>query len=270
MRDDRLHPFAESDATRMDLERLMLTVGQAIMRFYTSESFQTADKMDGSPVTSADLAANELIHDGLSRMTPYLPIVSEEGFDPAVDRRQMEAYWLVDPLDGTKEFIKHSDEFTVNIALIWRQRSVAGLVYCPAKELLYSAWNGRLYKNREAFEPGYHSPTTVSEFVALCSESHRDPHTEAFLAERTINAKSYLGSSLKFCRLLDGAGDFYIRYTPTSEWDTAAGQAICETAGFQCLSLPDLTPLEYSKPDIRNPPFVVAKPEVVNRLFPDS
>lgn len=262
------HPLAEREGFREALEALAFDAGRVIMKFYRDDSFQTADKLDGSPVTSADLAANELIQQELRRLEPSLPVVSEEGFDPAVDRRQMQSYWLVDPLDGTKEFIKRSDEFTVNIALIWRRQAVAGVVYCPAKELMYTAWAGRIYRNRKVF-PSQPRKSDKVALVALCSLSHQDEQTEKFLSERGIETRKYLGSSLKFCRLLDGDGDFYIRYTPTSEWDTAAGQAVCEVAGFQCLSLPELKPLIYSKVDIRNPSFIVARPELIKTLFPE-
>lgn len=251
---------------RSELEELARQAGEILLRYHASPDLNVADKSDGSPVTAADLEANEWICQGLRNIQPELPIISEESFDPQVDRSQIERYWLVDPLDGTKEFVRGSDEFTVNIALIEQQKAIAGVVYVPKKDEMFFACGDVLFRNGESFTPITTLPERVCDVVALVSQSHADQASEEFLQRHEIHQKLAVGSSLKFCYLTTGQGQLYLRFGPTSEWDTAAGQAVAAAAGFHCLSLEDLQPLRYSKSSIKNPGFLVACPSLIAKL----
>ncbi len=204
-----------------------------ILTVYHSD-FAVQSKDDRSPLTAADMAAHHRISAGLRQLAPDIPVLSEES-DAAdiADRRQWQRLWLVDPLDGTREFIKRNGEFTINIALIEQGETVFGLIQQPVTGLLWHAARGAGAFRREGdtqtrlTTQHYHGqPVRVA-----ASRSHRDPQTQALLAALPECDVVGCGSSLKFCRIAEGEMDLYPRFGPTSEWDTAAGQAILEAAG---------------------------------------
>ncbi len=237
---------------------LSLAAGAAILAVYAKD-FEVIGKADASPLTEADLASHRLIVAGLRALTPQIPVLSEEAADvPWSERRTWTRYWLVDPLDGTREFVKKNGEFTVNIALIDRGRPVLGVVYAPVFDYLLHALAGEGAFLRQAGQDiavQVRQPATLPLHVAA-SRSHLDPRTAAFL-ERIGDAERHgLGSSLKFCRIAEGRIDLYPRFGPTSEWDTAAAQCVLEAAGGAVLRL-DGTPLDYNaKESLLNPDFI--------------
>lgn len=222
-------------------------------------------KADGSPLTEADLAAEAVIAAGLAAAAPGIPVVSEEDAARAAPPAGA-AFILVDPLDGTKEFLGPSGEFTVNIALVEAGRPVCGVVYAPA---LGRIWQGSLGPGAAAgaLAPGddaagiawrpIRARPRPAKLVAVASRSHLDPQTEAFLAALPIADRRSIGSSLKFCLVAEGEADVYPRLAPTMEWDTAAGQAVLEAAGGS-VTTPEGAPFRYGKADggFRNGPFV--------------
>lgn len=234
--------------------------GRATMRYYGgAEDAGVREKDDRSPVTLADEVAHDILVQGLHRLDPTTPVVSEEAESAAFEqRRDWRRFWLVDPLDGTKEFIKRRAEFTVNVALIDDGEPVFGVVLAPALELLYwavkggGAWretNGgtaeRIFS--EAVPPG--TPLTVVE-----SLSHPSPELEDYLRTIPVASRVKAGSSLKFCWVAEGRADIYPRLGPTMEWDVAAGDCIYRQSGRDG-ERP--SPLTYNKPDLRNPSFIV-------------
>jgi 3'(2'), 5'-bisphosphate nucleotidase len=237
---------------------LACAAGAAIMQVYR-EDFDVEHKDDRSPLTKADLASHRLICDGLQRLTPDIPVLSEESAQlPWETRREWKRYWLVDPLDGTREFVKRNGEFTVNIALIDGHLPVFGVVQAPALDELHWAAIGLGAFRRDGAEDvslATRRPATVPLRVAA-SRSHLDPRTAAAIARMGEVALVGLGSSLKFCRLADARLDAYLRFAPTSEWDTAAGQCVLEAAGGCVLGL-DGEPLRYNtKASLLNPDFL--------------
>jgi 3'(2'),5'-bisphosphate nucleotidase len=235
------------------LGRIAIAAGKPVLDLYQTGAAVTT-KSDASPVTEADLAAEKVILEELSIFLPGITIVSEE--QPRVRALAPDKpFVLVDPLDGTREFIAKRDEFTINIAVIAQGRPLAGAVYAPS---LGQLW----YSGSESFKlqitPGaeigrdHHArPIRVrhpppAKLVALVSRSHRDPATEAFLARISLLECQPMGSSLKFCRLAEGGADLYVRLGPTHEWDTAAGDAILSAAGGQVVD-PGGAPLRYGK-----------------------
>lgn len=238
------------------------TAGEAIMEVYRGH-IEVQRKEDDSPLTVADLAAHHIIQSSLSRLTPDLPIISEES--PSLDfsvRSQWRRYWLVDPLDGTREFIKRNDEFTVNIALIEAGRPMMGVVYAPATKLLYSGGVG-LNAIKQGDAAGARAirarPLNREDVVVAGSRSHANARMEAFLrnAGRHLSPPKLvsLGSSLKICLVAEGGADVYPRLGPTSEWDTAAAQAVLESAGGSLVDA-NGNPLRYNTKDsLLNPEF---------------
>lgn len=235
--------------------------GQAVMRVFEPYSAgliaaRLDDKADESPLTVADLESHNAIVKGLNALVPDLPIVSEEDVSSEFCRTSCDTYWLIDPLDGTKEFLAKSDEFTINIALIERGVSVWGVVYAPALDLLY--WggkglgsfcqNGNVVDRLQVQEP-------QPKCRVVSSKSHFNEATREFLDKLGDIELVQAGSSLKFCRVAEGAADIYPRLGPTCEWDTAAAQAVLEGAGGHVVDLKGCA-LRYGKPDILNPYFV--------------
>lgn len=219
-------------------------------------------KADGSPLTQADLAAHQVIAQGLANLTPDIPIVSEEDCASQAHRRPQGRFWLVDPLDGTKEFLARNDEFTVNIALVQDGVAVLGVVVAPALDLTY--WGatglGAFRQSAQGTESiGVATPQARSgrSLQVLASKSHMNAETQDFLHRLGPHELVQAGSSLKFCRLAEGSADLYPRLGPTCEWDTAAGQAILEAAGGRVSQI-DHAPLRYGKPDVVNPHFIAA------------
>ena len=223
--------------------------GEAIMEIY-AQPFEVYTKEDASPVTQADLQASNIIKETLKETG--LPFVSEEDLPP--DRSQFDRYWLVDPLDGTAEFVKRNGEFTVNIALIENKRPVLGVIYAPV--------TGQLWKSEIRSRK---SEVVSRPFSVLVSRSHRTPEVDAYIdnvlrPEHPDLVIDSQGSSLKFVRLVEGTADVYVCYSKTKEWDTAAADAILTAAGGKVLRISDGLPLEYDKEDYPNPPFVAWRP----------
>jgi 3'(2'), 5'-bisphosphate nucleotidase len=238
--------------------------GAAILDVYRTE-FDVEAKDDQSPLTQADLASHRCIVRGLAELTPELPIVSEEGGLPPFEvRSQWRRYWLIDPLDGTREFVKRNGEFTVNIALIEDHRPVLGIVHVPVLEKTYIGCDGRGAERRSA--DGERTAIGVSIESAtpvrvVGSRSHRGTSLDAFLEKLGEFELVPIGSSIKFCLVAEGSADIYPRLGPTSEWDTAAAQAVVEQAGGQVLQL-DGEALSYNgKSEILNPHFLVVGPQ---------
>ncbi|KRG64896.1 3'-5'-bisphosphate nucleotidase [Stenotrophomonas humi] len=223
--------------------------GAAIMQVYAS-GFDVEHKADDSPVTTADLAAHRLIVQGLSQLTPDIPVLSEESAQVAWEtRRQWSRYWLVDPLDGTREFIKRNGEFSVNIALIDGGAPVFGVVQAPVTGLVWHAERGVAAYRREGQQQDVIS-TRVPPAVPLrvaASRSHRSERTQTLLSRMGEIELIAQGSSLKFCRIAEGTLDVYPRLGPTSEWDTAAGQCVLEAAGGVLLAADSGLPFQYNQ-----------------------
>ncbi|TXH03047.1 MAG: 3'(2'),5'-bisphosphate nucleotidase CysQ [Nevskiaceae bacterium] len=247
-----------------ELARHVLTIaceaGERIMTFYRGE-FTVTQKEDDSPLTQADLAAHRHITAALQALTPDIPVLSEEAADiPYATRRTWPRHWLVDPLDGTREFVKRNDDFTVNIALVENGEPVIGVVHVPALDVSYYAARGAgAYERRGDAErrlrvrrPVPATPTFV------VTRSHRDATLDALLARLPAHEAKSRGSALKICLVAAGEADLYPRTGPTSEWDTAAGHCVVDEAGGKILRLPELTPLRYNQKDsLLNPGFVV-------------
>ena len=236
-------------AAREEVIRLAQDAAAAILGIYDSE-FAVEHKDDDSPLTAADLAAHRCIVDGLARITPDIPVLSEESAHEvsAAQRRQWTRLWLVDPLDGTREFVKRNGEFTVNIALIEDGVATFGVVQAPVTGQL---WHGGATLGAFRREQGSDAALRVrapamSPLRVAASRSHRDERTQAFIDRMGDVEPLGLGSSLKFCRIADGGLDVYPRFGPTSEWDTAAGQCVLEGAGGALFD-PQGRPFRYNQ-----------------------
>ncbi|MBV8783433.1 MAG: 3'(2'),5'-bisphosphate nucleotidase CysQ [Gammaproteobacteria bacterium] len=237
---------------------------QEILAVYGSGSFATTLKEDDSPLTRADTRAHALIAAALAELTPQVPVLSEEGGTAAwAQRRLWTRYWLVDPLDGTREFLARNGEFTVNIALIEAHQPVLGVVHVPVQDTSYQglpgsgAWRERAGGPREALQVSAHSAAVVR---VAGSRSHRGTSLESFLQRLGPHTLLSIGSALKFCLVAEGAADVYPRLGPTSEWDTAAAHAVTVGAGGRVLTL-EGEPLRYNLRDsLLNPHFIAYGP----------
>ena len=233
----------------------------AIMAVYVQTDSGARAKDDQSPLTEADLAAHRSLVTGLARLTPDLPVLSEEGGLPDFsERSRWTRYWLIDPLDGTKEFLKRNGEFTVNVALIVDHRPVLGVVQVPATGVCYAASPARGAFKVEvggAVHPIAVRPCPVGRrATVVASRSHQSPEVAAYLERLGPSDLASMGSSLKICLVAEGKADIYPRLGPTSEWDTAAAQAVLEAAGGQLTDLAG-RPLRYNgKVEILNPFFL--------------
>lgn len=233
--------------------------GDKILRVYHSD-FAVEHKEDDSPLTQADLAAHRHIVAALERLDLKLPVLSEEGVDiPYQTRRQWSRYWLVDPLDGTREFVKRNGEFTVNIALIDQGRPVMGVVHAPALNLTYGAAQDQgAFRVDGDRRHALQTRKLPARPTIVASRSHRDPALDVLLANAPEHDSVSRGSSLKFCLVAEASADVYPRTGPTSEWDTAAGQCVVEQAGGAVWQLPERMPLGYNqKESLLNPSFAV-------------
>ena len=245
--------------------------GHAIMEVYVSD-FEVEQKDDHTPLTLADKKCNELIESSL--LETRLPILSEEGFKiPFSVRKEWEYFWLVDPLDGTKEFVKRNGEFTVNIAMIHNGIPIIGVIYVPAKEELYFAMRGLgSFKTSRSLiiddidklvSESFKLPIEYkrNNYVVVGSRSHMSPETEEFFQQKKKEHKNVeimaIGSSLKLCMVAEGKADAYPRFAPTMEWDTGAGHAIVKMAGFSVLQYNSDKELIYNKEELLNPWFLV-------------
>lgn len=251
----------ELERTLSDVITIARAAGDAIMEVYRSGDAGITTKADDSPLTLADLAAHSVIIDGLSKLTPAYPILSEEAAGIAyAERSTWTRYWLVDPLDGTKEFIKRNGEFTVNIALIDNGVPILGVVYAPVLAVCYYAAQGiGAYVQRGASAPQNIHVSTAKKnepIKVVASRSHSDERTQALLSKLGNHECISMGSSLKLCLVAEGAAHFYPRLGPTMEWDTAAAHAVVNAAdGRVC----DRTgsELRYNKANLLNPEFFV-------------
>jgi len=245
-----------------EVHKIAVKAGEIIMQVY-QRGFDIETKADNSPVTTADLAANDYIETALNKLLPLFPILSEESAPVSFDERaSRKTYWLVDPLDGTKEFIKRSDNFTVNIALIHQHQSVLGVVYAPAYEVSYIASKGNGSYKQSASGPlnAIKVRQILEPAIFACSRSHPGPILSAFLKEYQESYGDYelisMGSSLKMCMVAEGKADLYPRLWPTSEWDTAAAHCIVNEAGGRLVQT-DMSPLRYNTKDsLLNPHFL--------------
>ena len=241
------------DKVTADLRETVIAIarqaGAAIMEIYAG-SFDVAHKDDASPLTAADLAAHRIIVEGLERLTPDLPVLSEESADvPWETRRHWSTYWLVDPLDGTREFVKRNGEFSVNIALVHLGAPALGVVQAPVGGQVWHAVRGELAYRRDGHRDTplrTRVPATAPLRVAA-SRSHRDARTQAVLDRMGPIEEMALGSSLKFCRIAEGGLDVYPRFGPTSEWDTAAAQCVLQSAGGALLAAETGKPFRYNR-----------------------
>ena len=239
--------------------------GLAILEWYEGDMGVTR-KADDSPLTKADLASHELIHAELKRRWPDIPVLSEESADiPWEVRKKWQQYWLVDPLDGTKEFINRNGEFTVNIALIRDHQAVMGIVHVPVTDVSYfgeintGAWRQQGASGAETIRV---KQPAAKPAIIVGSRSHANPELVNQLERLGSHELVSMGSSLKFCRIAEGLADFYPRTGPTCEWDTAAAQAVVEAAGGQVVKT-DGSPLLYNRKEAYLNPyfFVFGDPE---------
>lgn len=235
--------------------------GEKIMEIYNQpETIEVMTKEDKSPLTAADQAANAHIVSELLKLYPDIPVISEE--EKALDyseRKQWSHCWLIDPLDGTKEFIKRNGDFTVNIALLEKGKAILGVVHAPDKDI--SAWaekgKGAFYKDKKGVRRlTGDAPADNTQIRIVCSRSHNSPEVEAYLEKFDNPVKTPRGSSFKFLLLATGEADIYPRLAPTMEWDTGAGQVIVEESGGKVISQKNGRPMEYNKENLLNPFFI--------------
>jgi 3'(2'), 5'-bisphosphate nucleotidase len=243
-----------------DIKNIALEAGEAIMEIYNKD-FSVEYKDDKSLLTEADLKSNEIICNALQELYPNIPIMSEENKKiEYVIRKNWEYYWCIDPIDGTKEFIKKNGEFTVNIALIHQDTPVLGVVYAPALNDMYYTNGKQSFKNDQKL-PLYINDSTKDTLYVVASKSHLSQETQEFinnLDSKHIEQVSK-GSSLKLCMVAEGSADIYPRLAPTMEWDTAAADAIVRSAGKMTYQFENKKPIVYNKKDLLNPWFIVMK-----------
>nr|WP_319248874.1 3'(2'),5'-bisphosphate nucleotidase CysQ [uncultured Celeribacter sp.] len=251
------------------MRKLATEAGEKIMEIYNSDDFEVKTKEDDSPVTVADEAADALISAGLRAAFPDTILITEE--QAASHDLKADTFLIVDPLDGTKEFVKRRGDFTVNIAYVENGIPVRGVVYAPAKGRLFiTGADGQSYEETGTFAletPGEMRKISVSTpdnsaLMIVASKSHRDQATEDYLAKYNAKDSKSAGSSLKFCLVATGEADLYPRVGRTMEWDTAAGHAVLLGAGGDVVRFDDHSPLRYGKPDYANPFFIAYAPGV--------
>jgi len=243
--------------------------GRAALDIYEG-GFTVSHKADCTPVTEADVAVDEIVVSALQKAYPAIPVVSEERVASLAAARGAHRFFLVDPIDGTKEFIRRTGEFTINVGLIEGGEPVAGIVYAPALGRLFLAEPGEAAQ--ELCEKDTRTALKVrpcsddSDLVALASRFHDSPETRDFLRQHAIESCVTAGSSLKFCVLAAGKADIYPRFGKTMEWDTAAGDAVLRAAGGEVVTL-DNAPLAYGKPGYENPDFIASSPQARARCL---
>lgn len=250
-----------------------LEAGKAVLEIYNSGKFEEEIKVDKSPLTIADIASHNIIVSNLTKTE--IPVLSEEGKAISYEeRKDWKRLWIVDPIDGTKEFIKRNGEFTVNIALIENQKPIIGVIFVPVSgELYFSSKELGAFKVAVDFND-FDVETLISKanklplerkdktFTIVASRSHMSPETESYVQEMrsTHGAVNLIskGSSLKLCMVAEGQADCYPRYAPTMEWDTAAGQAICENAGFNVIDVKTKSNMLYNRKKLKNNFFLIS------------
>ncbi|SFC79200.1 3'(2'),5'-bisphosphate nucleotidase CysQ [Tropicimonas isoalkanivorans] len=251
------------------IRRLALEAGDRIMEIYNADDFDVRAKSDNSPVTEADEAADALISAGLAEAFPDVLVVTEE--QAASHSERAASFLIVDPLDGTKEFVKRRGDFTVNIAYVENGVPVRGVVYAPAKgRLFYTGADGRSVEETGDFAkdaPGPVTPIGVTQpdnaaLMVVASKSHRDQATDEYIAKYAVKDMTSAGSSLKFCLIAAGEADLYPRLGRTMEWDTAAADAVLRGAGGRMVRFDDHSDFTYGKPGYENPFFIAFAPGV--------
>ncbi|MCY1128396.1 3'(2'),5'-bisphosphate nucleotidase CysQ [Frigidibacter sp. RF13] len=252
------------------MRRLALEAGERIMEIYEAPDFEVRAKSDASPVTAADEAADALISEGLAEAFPSIALVTEE--QATSHGQSVSTFLIVDPLDGTKEFVQRRGDFTVNIAYVEQGVPLRGVVYAPAKgRLFYTLADGRSVEEIGPFDkdqPGETRPIGVSTpdnrgLMVVASKSHRDQATDDYIARYAVADMTSAGSSLKFCLVATGEADLYPRLGRTMEWDTAAGDAVLRGAGGEMVRFDDHSPFAYGKPGFENPFFIAYAPGVL-------
>lgn len=251
------------------MRQLALQAGDRIMDIYNSDDFDVKVKSDDSPVTEADEAADALISEGLRSAFPEIALVTEEQANSHTQR--VDTFLIVDPLDGTKEFIHRRGDFTVNIAYVENGVPVRGVVYAPAKgRMFYTRADGVSVEEDGPFDKdncGTLRPIQVAQpnntsLMVVASKSHRDQATDDYIGKYSVKDMTSAGSSLKFCLVATGEADIYPRLGRTMEWDTAAGQAVLHGAGGHVVQFEDHTPLRYGKDGFVNPFFIAYAPGI--------
>lgn len=253
--------MARAEVPVREVLDLAWKAGEAILAIYGGP-VAAEMKEDRTPLTAADRASHAVIEAGLLRLTPHWPVLSEEGRTiPYAERRRWGSFWLVDPLDGTKEFLKRNGEFTVNIALVDTEGPVFGVVLAPALGALYWGLRAEGAWRRQGETPAVpirvRRPDAGKGLTVVQSRSHPSPELDAYLRGVRVADAISVGSSLKFCAVAEGRADLYARFGPTMEWDTAAGQAVLEGAGGKVVE-PGGAPLKYNKEDLHNPFFLAS------------
>ncbi|MEX3316230.1 3'(2'),5'-bisphosphate nucleotidase CysQ [Sulfitobacter sp. PS-8MA] len=252
-----------------EMRRLALEAGDRIMEIYGQDDFEVKSKSDDSPVTAADEAADAIISEGLRSAFPDMMLVTEE--QAATHSAQGDTFLIVDPLDGTKEFVHRRGDFTVNIALVEGGTPTRGVVYAPAKSrMFFTRADGQSVEESGAFakdKVGETKEISVSNpdnsaLMVVASKSHRDQATDDYIGKYAVRDMTSAGSSLKFCLVATGEADLYPRLGRTMEWDTAAGHAVLNGAGGAVVRFDDLSPLTYGKDSFANPFFIAHAPGV--------
>ena len=243
----------------LKISNISVEAGRIILDFY-NKNLNITFKADESPLTQADLASNKFITDSIKKMSPNIPILSEEEFVEWHIRKEWKKYWLIDPLDGTKEFIKRNGEFTVNVALINDGFPIFGSVYAPFKKELYWAYKnlGAWKSENKASEFQIFTKLNTSNKRIVISRSHPNEKVTEFINQYDSHELIRMGSSLKLCCIAEGKADIYPRLGPTSEWDIGAAQCVVEEAGGSVLQVNNNKRLMYNKENILNPFFIVS------------
>lgn len=258
------------DRLIFEMRRLALEAGERILEIYQRPDFEVRAKDDASPVTEADEAADALISAGLRAAFPDIPLVTEE--QQATHSQRLSTFLIVDPLDGTKEFVRRRGDFTVNIAYVQDGVPLHGVVYAPARgRLFHTLAEGGAVEETGPFgpTPGLTRPIGVNPtpdnraLMVVASKSHRDQATDDYIARYAVRDMTSAGSSLKFCLVATGEADLYPRLGRTMEWDTAAGDAVLRGAGGEVVRFDDHSPLTYGKPGFENPFFIAHAPGVL-------
>ncbi len=258
------------DRLIFEMRRLALEAGEVILDIYRRPDFEVRAKDDASPVTEADEAADALISSGLRAAFPDIPLVTEEQQDTHGQR--LSSFLIVDPLDGTKEFVQRRGDFTVNIAYVQDGVPLHGVVYAPARgRLFHTLAEGGAVEETGPFgpQPGTVHPIGVNPtpdnraLMVVASKSHRDQATDDYIARYAVRDMTSAGSSLKLCLVATGEADLYPRLGRTMEWDTAAGDAVLRGAGGEMVRFDDHSPLTYGKPGFENPFFIAHAPGVL-------
>ena len=226
---------------------------------HTNFSIQEKNDKEKSPLTDADLKSNEIIVQGLTRISDYPIITEESSAAPYEERKDWEKFWLVDPLDGTKNFIAKDGEFTINIALVEKTKPVLGIVYAPAVQLMYWAESGKgAFKNGRRIR----NDSKRTELIGAESRFHSTPEDRAFFQKHNIKVVKTYGAALKICKLAEGEIDVYPRFNGTKEWDTAAAHCIANEAGCKLIDIKTGQELLYNKEDLENNYFIASRTDL--------